>query len=252
MSRVKIIYVGRCGTTLRQRIVALNALLSRSRGRKARAFGLTFLAICLTNIAHAEDGATLFATCTACHGENAGGNPALGAPALAGQLAPYLTRQLHLFRDGLRGAAEGDSYGAQMRPFATGLADDNAVQAVATYLAALPPVAQAAIAAGDPRRGASLYNGNCGACHGGAAEGNAALNAPRLAGVDGAYLKRQFLGFKSGVRGGDSRDRLGRQMAMMANSLSDDAALDDVLSYIVGLPVAGGSRASAAAAASGR
>jgi cytochrome c553 len=125
-----------------------------------------------------------------------------------------------------------------MQPFANALADAEAVQAVTTYLAALPPVPQPGPAAGDARRGASLYNGNCGACHGGAAEGNAALGAPRLAGLDSAYLRRQFNRFRDGLRGAAPSDRLGRQMAMMASTLPDDAAIDDVLAHIAGLGAA--------------
>ena len=184
----------------------------------------------------AQDGQALFATCVACHGANGAGNTALGAPAIAGQQESYLQRQLEHFRSGARGAADGDSYGAQMVPFAMQLADDAAVSAVAAYAASLPAVGAAAVDAGDARRGANLYNGNCGACHGGSAEGNEALNSPRLAGLDASYLKRQYENFASGLRGAHPDDRLGRQMAMMAKTLpDDDAAIDDVIAHIVGL-----------------
>ena len=61
------------------------------------------------------DGATLYATCIACHGSRGEGNPALGAPALAVLDDWYILRQLRLFADGLRGAQPGDRGGAQMR-----------------------------------------------------------------------------------------------------------------------------------------
>ena len=182
-----------------------------------------------------QDGQTLFGTCIACHGENGGGNTALGAPAIAGQQEHYLQRQLENFRNGVRGATDGDSYGAQMVPFATRLADESAVAAVAAYAASLEPVRATAVETGDARRGANLYNGNCGACHGGNGEGNEALNSPRLTGLDAAYLKRQYESFASGLRGGHPDDRLGRQMAMMAKTLPDAAAIDDVIAHIVGL-----------------
>lgn len=186
-----------------------------------------------------QNGETLFGTCVACHGADAGGNAALGAPALAGQVEVYLQRQLHLFRLGIRGSEEGGSRGAQMQLFAKQIPDDAAVAELSAYLAALPPVpstvpVQAAIS-GDVKRGASLYNGNCGACHGGQAEGNAALKAPRLQGLAPDYLIRQFSQFKSGVRGSNPEDRLGRQMAMMATTLPDAAALMDVLAYVASL-----------------
>ena len=185
--------------------------------------------------AFAQDGQALFATCVACHGADGAGNTALGAPAIAGQQESYLQRQLEHFRSGARGAADGDSYGAQMVPFAMQLADDAAVAAVAAYATSLPVVSAATVDVGDARRGANLYNGNCGACHGGSAEGNEALNSPRLAGLDASYLKRQYENFASGLRGAHPDDRLGRQMAMMAKTLPDEAAIDDVIAHIVGL-----------------
>ena len=56
----------------------------------------------------------------------------------------------------------------------------------------------------------------CVACHGAAGEGNAALQAPALAGQDAAYLERQLVNYKRKVRGGDPRDTLGAQMGPMA------------------------------------
>ena len=53
----------------------------------------------------------LYAACAACHGTRAEGNPTVGAPALAGQSATYVQRQLQNFRAGLT----GDTFGAQMR-----------------------------------------------------------------------------------------------------------------------------------------
>ena len=119
-----------------------------------------------------------------------------------------------------------------MQPFAGQLADHTAVAAVAAYLAAMSPPAPVGAGEGDPRRGESLYNGNCGACHGGRAEGNDALHAPRLAGLDRAYLARQLAHFRNGIRGNDPEDRLGRQMALMAGTLTEGTDTNDVLSYI--------------------
>ena len=87
-------------------------------------------------------------------------------------------------------------------------------------------------AKGDLRNGNNLYHGKCGACHGGQAEGNAALRAPRLAGLDAAYIRRQFAHFRDGLRGTDPKDIPGRQMAMMAKTLPTERDLDDVIAYI--------------------
>ena len=199
---------------------------------------LSLCVLCLVTIpllSSAQDGRDLFAPCVACHGADARGNSALGAPALAGQDADYLARQLMLFRNGQRGAVEGDSFGAQMAPFAAMLADDAAVATVVAWVSALPPNPSVAVGQGDARRGASLYNGNCGACHGGQAQGNPALKAPRLAGLDPAYLTRQLTHYRNGLRGTDPGDRPGRQMAMMAGTLTDKQSIADVLAYVASL-----------------
>lgn len=89
-------------------------------------------------------------------------------------------------------------------------------------------------AAGDPGRGAQLY-AVCATCHGDRGEGMADMNGPALAGREAWYLKRQIQNFKSGARGGDSRDIYGQQMAPMAQLLADDQAIDDVLAYLATL-----------------
>ena len=67
------------------------------------------------------------------------GNPALNAPAIAGQDAAYLERQLRSFRSELRGNHKSDVFGAQMRAAAAAtLVDDASVAKVATYVATLP------------------------------------------------------------------------------------------------------------------
>jgi cytochrome c oxidase subunit 2 len=112
------------------------------------------------------------------------------------------------------------------------LADDAAVTKIASYVAALPKTLPAARAQGNLHNGNNLYQGKCGACHGGSAEGNPALKAPRLAGLDAAYIKRQFANFRDGVRGTDQQDVPGRQMAMMAKTLPTERDLDDVIAFI--------------------
>lgn len=180
----------------------------------------------------ADDGAKLFAPCVACHGSKGEGNAALNAPAIAAQDAVYIERQLHNYRNRRRGADEADVFGAQMQAAATVLADDAAVAKVASYVARLPKTVNAKPASGNLHNGNNLYQGKCGACHGGKAEGNPALQAPRLAGLDAAYIKRQFAHFRDGVRGTDPKDTPGRQMAMMAKTLATDRDLDDIIAFI--------------------
>ena len=75
----------------------------------------------------------------------------------------------------------------------------------------------------------------CGSCHGANGEGNAALHAPQLAGMDPEYMKRQLRHFKRGVRGTHEEDTWGRTMAPMAMTLADASAID-VVAYINTLP----------------
>lgn len=196
---------------------------------------LIFTAFCMTPAWAAGDaavGKTLYASCAACHGAQAEGLATMNAPALAGQDASYLERQLMYFRTGIRGADPADTFGAQMRGMAAVLADAPAVADVSAYLASLAPMSSHADASGDLRNGNNYYQSKCGACHGGKAEGNAALFAPRLAGQDSAYLKRQYHNFQQGLRGSHADDRYGKQMKMMSTSLPGEKDLDDVLAFI--------------------
>ncbi len=180
----------------------------------------------------AQQGEALYASCAACHGADGAGNVALNSPALAGQLPDYLQRQLHHFKSGVRGADPKDAPGLQMRGMASTLADDASIAAVVVYIGSLPP-AQGAAVEYDQRNGANQYNAACGACHGAKAQGNSALNAPRLAGLDAVYLRRQYNNFAAGIRGSHPDDRYGKQMQMMAKVLSSEKDINDVMGYIV-------------------
>jgi len=176
-------------------------------------------------------GAAQYAVCMACHGPTGEGNPALNAPRLAGQQAWYVRRQLHNFRDGLRGAHEQDTLGAQMRAFATMLPDDTAIRNLAAYVESLPGQAPEATVTGNVKRGGSLYT-TCAVCHGTNGQGIWALNAPRLAGMPDWYLVRQLQNFQQRIRGAHHQDFYGWQMAMMADVLADDRAINDLVSYV--------------------
>ena len=202
--------------------------------RIALVFCIGSLFLLCSPICFATDGQKLFAPCIACHGAKGEGNSTLNAPAIAGQDAAYLERQLRNFRNRLRGANKSDALGAQMQAAANALTDDAAVAKVATYVASLPKTVNASPSPGNLHNGNNLYQGKCGACHGGTAEGNPALKAPRLAGLDAAYIKRQFAQFRDGVRGTDPKDTPGRQMAMMAKTLATERDLDDIIAFIHG------------------
>lgn len=77
----------------------------------------------------------------------------------------------------------------------------------------------------------------CASCHGQQAEGNPALNAPRLNGLQTWYLERQLKYYQLGVRGAHPDDLYGRQMAPMANMLNSDEAIRNMAAYISQLAV---------------
>jgi cytochrome c553 len=93
-----------------------------------------------------------------------------------------------------------------------------------------------AMAAADPQRGKALFVA-CAGCHGGSAEGVAALNAPLLAGLDSDYIVRELRMFRSGLRG-NTADTYGYMMTARAGTLPGDRAVRDVAAYIATLPVA--------------
>jgi cytochrome c oxidase subunit 2 len=86
----------------------------------------------------------------------------------------------------------------------------------------------------DASAGQALYP-VCSACHGAQGEGNEMLNAPKLAGQHGWYLKRQLQNFQHGLRGSDAGDTFGAQMAPMAATLVDEAAIDNIVAYITSM-----------------
>lgn len=84
-----------------------------------------------------EAGGVLYQPCAACHGADAEGNEALGAPALAGQNDWYMATQLRNFLAGYRGAHPQDVYGAQMRVMTTGLGGEDDINNVVAYINSL-------------------------------------------------------------------------------------------------------------------
>jgi cytochrome c oxidase subunit 2 len=104
------------------------------------------------------------------------------------------------------------------------------------WAAAFPTFADTQMrSAGNAAAGAAQY-AVCTACHGAQGEGQQALNAPKLAGQDPWYLKRQLQRFKDGFRGSDEKDVFGRQMMPMARTLATEEAIDNVVAHIGTLP----------------
>ena len=181
---------------------------------------------------NATVGAAQYAVCAACHGQQGEGNQALNAPKLAGQSGWYMQRQIKAYKNGLRGAHDGDIYGKQMAPMAATLVDDAAIANVIAHIQTLPDnKAAATIKDGDVDNGARLYN-VCAYCHGADGMGIQALNAPRAAGMTDWYMVRQLQNFKDGVRGSHPQDFYGMQMGFMGRILQDEQAINDLVAYI--------------------
>ena len=105
-----------------------------------------------------------------------------------------------------------------------------------TWVASNPTFADTStMVAGNASLGAAQY-AVCAACHGQQGEGLQALNAPKLAGQEAWYLRKQLRNYKEGVRGVHEDDVYGRQMAPMAATLATDAMVENVIAHIQSFP----------------
>jgi cytochrome c553 len=60
----------------------------------------------------------------------------------------------------------------------------------------------------------------CTVCHGANGDGNAAIRAPRIAGLEHWYIRNQFVAFRSGWRGSHPDDGPGNEMRPVAQALT--------------------------------
>ncbi|MCB9185740.1 MAG: c-type cytochrome [Flavobacteriales bacterium] len=180
----------------------------------------------------ATRGKSLYATCATCHGQQAEGMKALGAPALADQEPYYLKNQLQNFRTNKRGVHAKDVYGAQMAPMAKTL-DSQGIKDVIAYIKTFPsPKVETTLESGSVANGEAYYNMVCGACHGPGAVGIESLFSPRLIGMQDWYLERQLNNFRDSIRGVEPGDTYGAQMQQIAQSIPDDQTVSDLIAYI--------------------
>lgn len=168
--------------------------------------------------------------CTTCHGAEGGGNIAVEGPRLAGMEAWYLKRQLENFRAGIRGTHPEDIQGIAMRPMAAKLSDES-IADIINWVGSWEYVPAKATIEGNVTQGRTAYQ-SCAACHGADGEGNEALGAPALAGQNDWYMVTQLKNFRAGYRGAHPQDSFGSQMRTMSQTLRDDQAITDVVSYI--------------------
>ncbi|WP_158089120.1 c-type cytochrome [Cognaticolwellia mytili] len=181
----------------------------------------------------------MLTVCKDCHGKNLSGQEMLNAPAIAGQSLLYLTRQIAKFRNGSRGKHKDDSTGQQMASIAITLNDPESLLEVNQYISRLTFIEEvtnlnttkATASISQLRLGSNYYQAKCGACHGGNAQGNDKMLAPRLNHLSPTYLLKQMANFSNATRGGGSDDKYGRQMAMMAK-ISAGQELDNIIMFI--------------------
>lgn len=205
-------------------------------------------------------GEEMFQACGFCHGNQGQGRQRLDAPPIAGLQAWYVERQLNNFDNGVRGQHSEDLPGAQMDIISVMLRNEATVENVAAYVETLEPggprmtigppgqerpeplerpftweseyASLDAPEPGNAERGGNLYNAVCLACHGATGLGLETLGAPNLTVLPGWYMERQMEYFRDGIRGADTRDSYGQQMAAFAQFLADDQAIADVVAYI--------------------
>lgn len=73
----------------------------------------------------------------------------------------------------------------------------------------------------------------CTTCHGTDGRGNEGVQAPRLAGMEPWYLRRQLENFRADIRGVHAEDKEGIAMRPMATKLSNES-IDDVIEWVSG------------------
>lgn len=143
-------------------------------------------------------GATLFATCAACHGADGLGTADGSVPAIAGQHGSVLLKQLVDFRHSQRWDERMQHFSDQHH-----LANAQELTDVTAYIAGLRRFAPRNNAVGTGeylRQGASVYFRVCEACHRSLGQGDLLYFRPRLAGQHYQYLLKQLDDIASGAR----------------------------------------------------
>jgi cytochrome c oxidase subunit 2 len=170
----------------------------------------------------------LFANCAACHGTDGGGVADGSVPAIGGQPASVITRQLLRFRSGER-------KDLRMQHFADAehLSDDRQIDLVAQHVAGLRRSTPAKRGDGSQLAlGARRWSEGCAGCHGAAAGAVVGRGIPALAGQHAPYIERKLREESNGVPGAPT---LSQSHALFFKKLTaaDRAALADHLSRLL-------------------
>jgi cytochrome c553 len=201
---------------------------------KLSMFVIAVSSIGIANVVEAADdypvAAEEFVYCTVCHGAQLMGNATIRAPRLSKMESWYVERQLTSFKNGWRGTHEADAIGMEMQPMAAALSDEQITE-VAQFVSATTSPSPSTTVQGNASRG-RIHYATCSACHGANGKGNQALGGPDLTGTNDWYLLEQLQKFRDGRRGSHPKDTFGGQMRAAVQILSDDDAVQDVVSYI--------------------
>jgi cytochrome c oxidase subunit 2 len=76
----------------------------------------------------------------------------------------------------------------------------------------------------------------CLACHGTNGNGNPEIRAPKIAGIEPWYLRKQLTAFESGFRATADDDDAGHEMQPVAVRVLNEKAVDNVLAFVKTLP----------------
>lgn len=133
-------------------------------------------------------GSSLFRSCAICHGNDGAGVTDGSVPAIAGQYARVILRQLVDFRHHRRWDVRMEHFVDQHR-----LAGPQDLADVAAFVASLPRHFESGRGPGDAvGLGESVYENRCASCHGAQAQGDEHRGVPRLAAQHYQYLMRQI------------------------------------------------------------
>ncbi|MFT5471303.1 MAG: cytochrome c oxidase subunit 2 [Verrucomicrobiales bacterium] len=169
--------------------------------------------------------------CAGCHGQDGKGVDAIKSPAIAGLPDYYVMQQIRKYRLGLRGAEKSEENVYFMHREAEALGDE-LFKDLARIISGMEPHRTLHSTIGDIERGKRLYQKHCTDCHGPAAAGDAAKEAPPLHGFQDWYLVEQIERFKRGRRKSDPLNLESVKMHLMARSLWRRSDINALAAFI--------------------
>lgn len=177
----------------------------------------------------AEAGKTKAQVCFSCHGANGDGNSNPAWPALAGQHASYIVKQLADFKSGAR-------FEPLMIAQVASLSEQDMADLGAFF--ASQKVKTGSTDESKAELGGKIYHGGnkatgvsaCMACHSPTGAGNPPAKFPLLSGQNAPYVVKALNDFRSGARKNDPNSMMSGVTARMT-----DREIESVAAFISGL-----------------